>query len=142
MRTSILSLLLAAALTPAVAGAQAQVSGSDSDSAQYTAGSQYTAELNQTTGHWRLMPANGQDVVIDTGSCTTGAMHPNGLWLLVRDAEGRPELLAPSSTPLPAGTSERIAIRSCEQARGNALAVPQVVIDLLAADTGAVLLDD
>src|SRR4249920_2088887 len=138
MRNSILSLLLAAALTPAVAGAQTE----ETDAPQYTAGSQYTAELNQTNGHWRLMPANGQDVVIDTGTCTTGATHPNGLWLLVRDTEGRPELLAPSTTPLPAGSPERIAIRSCSQATGNALAVPQVVIDLLAADTGAVLLDD
>ena len=138
MRTSILSLLLAAALTPAVAGAQT----TESDAPQYIAGSQYTAELNQTTGHWRLLPANGQDVVIDTGTCVTGAVHPNGLWLLVRDAQGRPELLAPSSTPLPAGSPERIAIRSCDQAKGNALAVPQVVIDLLAADTGAVMLDD
>jgi len=138
MRTSILSFLLAAALTPAVAGAQTL----ESDAPQYIAGSQYTAELNQTTGHWRLMPANGQDVVIDTGTCATGAVHPNGLWLLVRDASGRPELLAPSTTPLPTGSSDRIAIRSCDQAAGNELAVPQVVIDLLTADTGAVLLND
>jgi hypothetical protein len=133
-----LSLVLAAALTPAVAGAQAQ----ESDASQYVAGSQYTAELNQTTGHWRLMPANGQDVVIDTGTCATGAVHPKGLWLLVRDASGRPELLAPSTTPLPIGSPDRIAIRSCDQATGNELAVPQVVIDLLTADTGAVLLND
>jgi hypothetical protein len=138
MRTSLLTLVLAAALTPVVAGAQTQ----DSDAPQYIAGSQYTAELNQTTGHWRLLPANGQDVVIDTGTCATGAVHPKGLWLLVRDASGRPELLAPSTTPLPAGSPDRIAIRSCDQAHGNELAVPQVVIDLLAADTGAVLLDD
>ena len=138
MRTSILSLLLATALTPAVAGAQTL----ESETAQYTAGSQYTAELNQTTGHWRLMPANGQDVVIDTGTCATGAVHPKGLWLLVRDANGRPELLAPSTTPLPAGSPDRIAIRACDQATGRELAVPQVVIDLLAADTGAVLLND
>jgi len=138
MRTSILSFLLAAALTPTVAGAQTL----EADAPQYIAGSQYTAELNQTTGHWRLLPANGQDVVIDTGTCATGAVHPNGLWLLVRDASGRPELLAPSTTPLPAGSPDRIAIRSCDQATGNALAVPQVVIDLLTADTGAVLLND
>lgn len=138
MRTSLISFLLAAALTPAVAGAQT----AELDSPKYVAGSQYTAELNQTTGQWRLLPANGQDVVIDTGTCATGAVHPKGLWLLVRDANGQPELLAPSTTPLPAGSPERIAIRSCDQATGNALAVPQPVIDLLAADTGAVLLDD
>jgi hypothetical protein len=138
MRTSILTLLLAAALTPAVAGAQTQ----EADAPQYVAGSQYTAELNQTTGHWHLLPANGQDVEIDTGTCATGAVHPKGLWLLVRDANGRPELLAPSTTPLPVGSPDRIAIRSCDQATGNELAVPQVVIDLLTADTGAVLLND
>src|SRR4249919_1831999 len=138
MHTSLLTLVLAAALTPAVAAAQTQ----DSDAPQYIAGSQYTAELNQTTGHWHLLPANGQDVVIDTGTCATGAVHPKGLWLLVRDANGRPELLAPSTTPLPAGSPDRIAIRACDQATGRELAVPQVVIDLLAADTGAVLLND
>jgi hypothetical protein len=138
MRTSLISFFLAAALTPVVAGAQA----TESDAPQYIAGSQYTAELNQTTGHWHLLPANGQDVVIDTGTCATGAVHPKGLWLLVRDANGRPELLAPSTTPLPAGSPDRIAIRSCDEATGKALAVPQVVIDLLTADTGAVLLND
>jgi hypothetical protein len=138
MRSSLISLLLAAALVPAVAGAQTP----ESDTTQYIAGSQYTAELNQTNGHWRLMPAGGQDVVIDTGTCPTGTVLPKGLWLLVRDADGRPELLAPSTTPLPAGSPDRIAIRACDKAGGNTLAVPQVVIDLLTANTGAVLLDD
>lgn len=138
MHSSLLSLTLAAALLPGAAGAQNQ----DADAPQYNAGSQYTAEFSQTSGHWHLMPANGQDLEIDTGTCATGSVHPNGLWLLVRDADGRPELLAPSSTALPAGASDRIAIRSCDEADGKALALPQVLIDLLAADTGAVLLDD
>jgi len=138
MKLSLLSLILASALTPAIAAAQSL----DADAPQYDAGSQYTAELNQSTGHWHLLPANGQDVVIDTGTCGTGAVHPKGLWLLVRDAQGQPELLAPSTTPLPAGSPDHIAIQSCDKATGNALAVPQPLIDLLAADTGAVLLDD
>jgi len=138
MKTSLLALMLATVLTPAIAAAQTP----DTDAPQYDAGSQYTAELNQSTGHWHLLPANGQDVVIDTGTCGTGAVHPKGLWLLVRDANGNPELLAPSSTPLPAGSPDHIAIQSCDKATGDSLAVPQQLIDLLAADTGAVLLDD
>ena len=138
MRNSLISLVLAAVLLPVAAAAQTV----ESDAPQYIAGSQYTAELNQTNGRWRLLPAAGQDVVIDTGTCATGSVYPKGLWLLVRDANGNPELLAPSSTPLPAGSPDHIAIQSCDKATGDSLAVPQQLIDLLAADTGAVLLDD
>lgn len=138
MRNSLISLMFSATLVPAAAFAQSP----EADAPEFVAGSQYTAELNQTNGHWRFLPAGGQDVVIDTGTCATGTVLPNGLWLLVRDADGRPELLAPSTTPLPAGSPDHVAIRACDQAGDHALAVPQVVIDLLASNTGAVLLDD
>jgi hypothetical protein len=41
-------------------------------------------------------------------------------------------------TRLPAGASDHIALRACDQAHGRELAVPQTVLDLLAANTGAV----
>lgn len=119
----------AAARQPAASGAGASV---------YSPGSQYTATLSQSRNQWRMQPVAGQDVVIDTGSCSTGAMLPPGVWLLVRDSDGRLELLAPSVTRLPAGSPERVALRACDKASGRQLAVPQTVLDLLAANTGAV----
>ena len=107
----------------------------------YTPGSQYTATLDQTGNQWRLQPLDGRDVVIDMGTCATGAMVAPGVWLLVLDDQGRPELLAPSVTQLPAGKPERIALRACDKAQGRQLAVPQRVLDLLAANTGAVYVD-
>lgn len=104
----------------------------------FSAGSQYTATLDQTHNQWRLQPVNGQDVVIYTGACATGAMVPQGVWLLVIAADGRPELLAPSVTRLPAGSPDRVALRACDRAHGRELAVPQSVLDLLTANTGAI----
>lgn len=104
----------------------------------YNAGSQYTATLDQTHNQWLLQPINGQDVTIDAGACATGTMVPTGVWLLVIDDQGRPELLAPSATRLPTGTSDRVALRACDKAHGRELAVPQSVLDLLTANTGAI----
>ena len=104
----------------------------------YVAGGQYTASLDQTQNVWRFLPMNGQDVVIDAGDCSTGAMAPAGVWLLQLDRHGRPELVAPSATRLPAGAPDHIPLRACDQARGRELAVPQTVLDLLASNTGAV----
>jgi hypothetical protein len=104
----------------------------------FVAGGQYTASLNQTRNEWRFLPMNGQDVVVDAGRCSTGAMAPVGVWLLQLDRHGRPELVAPSVTKLPAGAPDHIALRACDQARGRELAVPQTVLDLLASNTGAI----
>jgi len=108
----------------------------------FVPGSQYTASLDQTHNRWRLQPLAGPDRIIDTGTCATGAMIPAGVWLLVRDARGRPELLAPSATVLPAGVPDRVALRSCDQARGSDLAVPPALLDMLVAGTGAVYVYD
>ena len=127
--------LLASATSLAAAPAK---SGFESIEPVYVPGGQYTATLDQTQNVWRFLPMNGQDVVIDAGRCATGAMAPVGVWLLQLDARGRPELVAPSVTRLPAGAPDHIALRACDQARGRELAVPQTVLDLLAANTGAV----
>ena len=110
--------------------------------AVYRAGSEYTATLDQSHNRWRLQPVNGQDVEIDIGACATGAMVPAGVWLLVIDDRGRPALLAPSATRLPAGLADRIALRACDKAQGRDLAVPQTVLDLLTANTGAIYVRD
>jgi hypothetical protein len=106
--------------------------------AVFVPGGQFTATYDQTQNVWRFLPMNGQDVIVDAGDCATGAMAPAGVWLLQVDRQGRPELVAPSVTPLPAGASDHIALRACDQAQGRELAVPQTVLDLLSENTGAV----
>ena len=108
----------------------------------FNAGSQYTAVYRQSRGEWQILPATGQDLAIDTGDCATGAVHPKGVWLVSRDDAGRVQLVAPSTTELPAGAADTIAVRACDQAEPDALVLPQPLIDLLAADTGAVLIDE
>lgn len=132
------SLLLAALSLPTLAMAHAGNARGTTPMPVYNAGSQYTATLDQTHNLWRLQPLSGQDVVIATGACATGAMVPTGVWLLVLDGHGGAELLAPSTTHLPAGARERIALRACDRASGTDLAVPQSLLDLLAANTGAI----
>ena len=130
------TILVTAALLPT--GLAAAPVRFDPNEPVYVPGGQYTASLDQTQNVWRFLPMNGQDVVIDAGRCATGAMAPVGVWLVQRDRQGRPVLVAPSTTRLPAGAPDRIALRACDQARGNELAVPQTVLDLLAVNTGAV----
>ena len=134
---ALLSTLLTAALLPSGLFA-APLPAAEAIEAVFVPGGQYTATLDQTQNVWRFLPMNGQDVVVDAGSCSTGAMAPTGVWLLQLDRSGRPELVAPSVTPLPAGASDHIALRACDQARGRELAVPQTVLDLLMANAGAV----
>jgi hypothetical protein len=138
---ALLSTLLTAALLPSGLLA-ATLPAADAAEAVFVPGGQYTATLDQTQNVWRFLPMNGQDVVVDAGRCSTGAMAPVGVWLLQLDREGRPELVAPSVTKLPPGASDHIALRACDQARGRELAVPQTVLDLLAENTGAVYVGD
>ena len=128
---------IGAVLISAAAGAEPALLHGVPDS-MYDPGSQYTASLDQTHNLWRLQPANGDDLLIDTGTCATGTMLPTGVWLVVRDTQGRPELLAPSVTRLPRGGSDRVPLRGCGRATGRELAVPQTVLDLLAERSGAI----
>ena len=107
----------------------------------FNASSQYTAVYRQAAGQWRILPATGQDLAIATGDCAAGRTIPKGVWLVTRDDQGRVELLAPSTTELPAGAADTVAVRACDQAEPGALALPQPLIDLLASDAGAVLVE-
>lgn len=138
LRNALISTLLTAALLPS--GLAAAPVGADEP--VFVPGGQFTAAYDQTQNVWRFLPMNGQDVIVDAGRCSTGAMAPVGVWLLQLDRQGRPELIAPSVTPLPAGAPDHIALRACDQARGSELAVPQTVLDLLSANTGAVYVGD
>jgi hypothetical protein len=142
MSTSVKFLAIAAlALSSAIAAQPSRQTAfpvAESARSTYTPGGQYTATFDQTHNFWWLHPSNGQDVVIDTVTCATGAMVPAGYWIVEVDKNGRPELVAPSITPLPAGSPDRIELRSCDTAQGRQLAVPQTVLDLLVTNTGAI----
>jgi hypothetical protein len=139
MSSSIKLLTLSTLLASAAALAQPTAPApARAEQPVFNAGSQYTASLDQTNNLWRLQPVDGEDVVIDAGSCATGAMVAPGVWLLVIGRDGRPELLAPSVTALPVGSPDRVALRGCDQASGHELAVPASVLELLTETTGAI----
>ena len=71
-------------------------------------------------------------------ACRAGPTPPPGLWLLSQDANGRPQLVAPSATPLPAGHPGRIALVGCGDAEAGALVVPDALADWLKQHSGAI----
>ncbi|MGH8051738.1 MAG: hypothetical protein ACREPB_13850 [Arenimonas sp.] len=109
---------------------------------QYQAGGQYTAVLDSQKAQWQLLPSDGQDFAIQLqDNCRSTAKVPTGLWLLTRDADGKPELLAPSQTVLPAGHSGHIAVVSCADGQANGVALPETLIQWLSDNTGAVYVE-
>lgn len=117
--------------------------GADIDNAPvYQPGSQYTAVLNHINSEWRLLPSDGQDFAIqlDAG-CHSATAIPAGLWLLTRDADGKPELLAPSQTVLPAGHSGHIPVVACSDEQNTGLALPASLIQWLGDNTGAIYVE-
>jgi hypothetical protein len=108
----------------------------------YQAGGQYTAVLNAQNAEWRLLPSDGQDFAIQLDkNCASSAVIPAGLWLLTRDADGKPELLAPSQTALPADHSGHIPVVSCADVASSGLALPASLIEWLGNNTGAVYVE-
>jgi hypothetical protein len=134
--------VLYAALFAIVFGGAAQAQDIEDAGPVFNAGSQYTAVYHQARGQWQILPATGQDLAIDTGACATGQVHPKGVWLVSRDDQGRVQLVAPSTTVLATGEADTIDVRSCDQADDRALVLPQPLIDLLASNAGAVLIDE
>lgn len=108
----------------------------------YQAGGQYTAVLNSKNAQWRLLPSDGQDFAIQIDkNCASSMRIPTGLWLLTRDAQGAPELLAPSQTVLPVGHSGRIPVVNCSNHESKGLALPASLIEWLADNTGAIYVE-
>lgn len=112
------------------------------DDAIFVEGARYSAVLNRGAGTWRLLPATGGDLKLRVApDCRAGTMPPRGLWLLTRDSQGRPELIAPSATPLPPGHGGHIRLVDCGRpiARGEpALAVPAGLVDWLQQHSGVI----
>ena len=76
-------LLIAPVLAPAAEPA--------ADEAIFVEGSLYSAVLHTGRQAWRLLPADGPSLVLKVRpACQAGQPPPRGLWLLTRDAEGRP----------------------------------------------------
>jgi hypothetical protein len=133
------ALILAALMSlPLASTAQA----SPADEAGFVEGTRYNAVLSHAQGRWRLLPADAADVRLRVGTgCRGGDAPPPGLWLLTRDAQGRPELVAPSATRLPAGHSGRIRLVDCREtgtAGDPTLAVPPSLRQWLQDHSGAI----
>ena len=114
----------------------------------YVAASQYSAVLDQRTRHWRLLPLDGQDLIVANPDvyCRADAAIPAGLWLVATDPAGGTELRATSQVALPAGHPAQVALRACgdSDAVGDAAALhaPRAFIELLAGNSGAVYVHD
>lgn len=132
---------IAFGLIAALAAATAVASTAQPDPV-YVAGSSYTAVLEQQAQRWTLLPLDGQDfeVTSNAKTCASGTTIASGLWLVGRDADGNPELVAPSATNVGAG-AERVALRACGEA-GEGLAAPRPLIEWLGENSGAVLVED
>ena len=130
-----LALLL---IAPALAPAAEPVA----DEAIFVEGALYSAVLHGNRNAWRLLPTDGPGVMLRVRpACQAGLPPPRGLWLLTRDAAGRPTLVAPSATPLPPGHPGEVPLVACGQplpADGPALAVPADIIAWLGQHSGAI----
>lgn len=126
----------------AAAVAAAAVASASMPEPVYVAGGSYTAVLDQQARRWTLLPLDGQDFEIraNAGACESAEAIPSGVWLVGRDAEGRPELVAPSATLAAAGR-DRIALHDCSES-GAGLAAPRPLIDWLATNASAVYVEE
>lgn len=131
-----------AALLFALLGTHASAAVPAADEAVFLEGTRYSAVLSRSQGAWRLMPANGRDIQLRVSAqCGSGAALPRGLWLLTRDSAGRPELVAPSATPLPTGHPGHVRLVDCKQpvAEGEpALALPPGLVEWLEHRSGSI----
>lgn len=136
------SLAFAALLLATLAPAAASAASPAADEAIFVEGTRYDAVLSQTDRTWRLLPAAGAALSLQVApDCRQGSTPPRGLWLLTRDQWGRPQLLAPSATPLPPGHLGRIRLVACGQSlpeREPALALPDGVLAWLQQNSGAI----
>jgi hypothetical protein len=109
----------------------------------YFESGQFSASFAQDSRHWQLLPLAGDAVDIVDRACANTLHLPRGLWLVTRDSADHLQLLAPSTTQLPAGFPEQVPLVACGTggARG-AFGVPDIVLSWLADNSGAVMIDE
>lgn len=131
------------ALAGGVALASAAVSSRLPQKPVYFDGGQYSATLFQGARRWSLQPLAGDDVDVIDRACMNRTHVPVGVWLVWHAGDGHLQLLAPSSTILPTGFPQQIALRVCGDAGADtALQVPAVVLGWLETNVNSVLIDD
>lgn len=112
------------------------------DESIFVEGTRYDAVFDAPQRRWRLLPAESDDVKLRVAdSCELGSTPPPGLWLLTRDDQGQPTLVAPSATALPEGHPGRVRLLDCDQAATGplpAMAVPRVLLDWLSEHSGSI----
>lgn len=129
--------LAAAALAMSLPAGASQITPAPS----WEPGNHYTATLHQRAGLWRLHPASGQDLAVTVpAACGDAPAIPEGVWLLVHRNDGL-ALAAPSAVLLPDGHAGEIAVRDCGD-EGDALHLPEPLLELLAEHTGAIHVAD
>ena len=137
---------LAALFVFGALSAGVSVSATPSYEPLYIVDGQYTATLQQRAHHWRLQPLRGDEVDITDHAkdCGSSKPIPNGLWFVSQDDRGRPVLVAPSVTALPAGFPQHVALRACGENVDDAVAlfVPPVALTWINSNVGTVLIDD
>ena len=140
MKTLMPLVLLTAMLSAHPLAARAAVPVADE--AIFVEGTRYSAVFEAPQRRWRLLSADGRDVRLRVAdSCALGSAPPPGLWLLTRDGQGQPTLLAPSATTLPTGHPGQVRLLDCDQATAGplpAMAVPRVLLDWLSEHSGSV----
>jgi hypothetical protein len=137
---------LSALIATAALASGAPANGMPTYEPVYITDGQYTATLLQHSHLWRLQPLRGDEVDITDHSAACGSNKPvpNGLWYVSQDGNGRPELVAPSVTELPAGFPQHVSLRACgEKSDGDfVLFVPPVALNWINDFVGTVLIDD
>ena len=134
--------LVASLVAVALGAGTTELAPKEKSEPVFIEGSQYTAVLDQRTHHWRLMPLDGHGIEVSNSDalCAPGPALPEGVWLVTRDAQGRAELLAPSTTKLPRNHPGAVALVACGETSdgGKMVSAPRVLIDWLASNTGAI----
>ncbi len=113
----------------------------DDDAPWYVPGGHFGASYEQSSGRWRLLPLDGEDVEVRASAdCGSEPPIPAGLWLVVPESNGDVNLLAPSTTELPSDHGGVVALRACGDPRNGvaALRAPRSLIDWLVERAGAI----
>lgn len=103
----------------------------------------YSAVLHLQAQRWELLDPNGAALQIAVSDCGAKPALPTGLWLLTRDRNGAPILLAPSATALPSGHSGEVPISACTDASTpHTLRLPPALLQALESYASAILVQN